>query len=119
LAEARSLVERNDVALRDPDGQAFLQASSEAEAKAHTYELRKARRRQRLLGGVAGGAILFAIAAFVAAVMAFNAQQTADLARQELLVQRNAAQAAQQQAEQQANICYIPSACRAGPEPPG
>ena len=75
LAEARGLAERNDVALRDPDGRAFLQASTEAEAKARTRELRQARRRQRILGIVASLAILFGIAALGAAGFAFHSQR--------------------------------------------
>jgi hypothetical protein len=68
LAEARSLAERNDVALRDPDGQLFLQISNEAEAEVRTRELRRARRTQWILGAVAAVAL-------IAAGFAFYSQQ--------------------------------------------
>jgi WD40 repeat protein len=90
LAEARSLAHRNDIALRDPDGRVFLEQSNHAEASAHTRELRQARRRARILMVVAGVATLFAIIAAATAGFAF--------------FERNTAQAAQQQAEEQTRI---------------
>src|SRR5262249_32755067 len=77
LAEARSLAERNDVALRDPEGRRFWEESSPAEVEARTRDLRHARSRQRVLATVAGAAVLLACAAVVTAVLAFNSQQVA------------------------------------------
>ena len=76
LAEARSLADRNDIALRD-EGQAFLHANDEAETGARLAELRQARRRQRTVASVAGVATGSAIAAVAAAILAFNGHQAA------------------------------------------
>jgi WD40 repeat protein len=118
LAEARSLAERNDVALRDPDGQAFLDQSSRAEAEARTRELRLARRRQRILTLAAGVAIVAAGFAFKSQQEALNLQQSTEIqrqvavtaertavaAQQDAVSQRTVAEGAQQDAEKQRNL---------------
>ena len=118
LAEARSLAERSDVALRDPDGRAFLQASNEAEAEARLRELRQARRRQRILAGAASIAAVFALAA--AGLAGFAQEQSTEAARQRDVAvneatarataeaiasdQRDAARTAQDEAVTQARV---------------
>jgi WD40 repeat protein len=94
LAEARDLAARNDVALRDLAGRQFLTVSNEHEQAERTRELRQARRRQAILGVVAGAAVLFAAVALAAANSANNAQE--DARHQQAAAEDSRAQAEQQ-----------------------
>src|SRR5205823_4660120 len=107
LAEARSLAERQDVVLRDREAATFFEQSKHAEAEARERELRLARRRQRILGGVAGVAALFAAAALVAAGFAITSQQATEIQREMAIVAQHDAEAARQEAENQRNAAQI------------
>jgi WD40 repeat protein len=70
LAEARSLAEHGDIALRGPDARALLDRSNAAEAEERMRALHEARRRQRVLAGLASLAVVLAVAALSAATIA-------------------------------------------------